>query len=84
MRFQFIRHLLSTSEVVSKGRAWGWRAAGGRVPFAGKSYVCLGERGALGIRAQSLRFVSVDLASDLCHRPASSPVTLTNLDFSAT
>lgn len=35
---------------------------------------------------QALKFVSEDLASDLCHqqRPASSSVTLTNLDCSVT
>lgn len=42
--------------------------------------------GPLGISAQALQFVSLDPASDLCHqqRPASSPVTLTNLDCSVT
>ena len=42
--------------------------------------------GPLGISAQALQFVSLGLASDLCHQqqPASSPVTLTNLDCSVT
>ena len=47
--------------------------------------LCLHEVGrAWGVRAQALRFILVDLASDLCRPPASSPVTLTDLDFSAT
>lgn len=52
------------------------------LPWLGRAVP--GCRGALGFIAQALKFISVDPTSDLCHQPASSPVTLTNLDFSAT
>lgn len=87
MRFQFTFTFILTFKIVSKGTAWGRGGRGeallkSELPLLGRAVP--GCKGALGFIAQALEFISVDPTSDLCHRPASSPVTLTDLDFSAT
>lgn len=87
MRFQFTFTLFSHLRLFPRGQHGGGGGRGeallkSELPLLGRAVP--GCKGALGFIAQALEFISVDPTSDLCHRPASSPVTLTDLDFSAT